>query len=145
MSGPGEDVVRVAPNEMRDHARAGVDLAQAAAVQPDGEHASGPPIWLGAPAMQEDRAPAVGRHQEMVEPVFAGAKPTAPDWDLHDVLKGHEQLGCAGFQIDALNANVGGGCTVGPGIGQTGVAVTRTQVIDAPKIGGYGVSAHGAE
>ena len=134
MPRPGKDLLGISPDKVRDHACPRVDLAQTGAVEADRKHPRVPAARGLLPAVQEDGATAVGRHEQMVEPVLALAKAT---WKGHveDVGKRHEHRDLTGFQIDPLHAHLGRSRLTCPRVGKPGVAVAGAELVDAAEVG----------
>jgi hypothetical protein len=95
--------------------------------------------------MQEAEPGAVGGEQQMIKPV-AGARPvTALVRNFGGLRERNDQTVFAGFETQPPDARILGDLDLGVGIGDAGVAVAGTPIVQAAEVGSERPFAVGAE
>jgi len=88
-----------------------------------------------APAVKELKTRPVRIVQQVVHPVLGSREITMGEGDGGDPGQAHDLLRGAGGEVHAPDARALGSQFVPPGIGQARIAVTRSHVLNAPKVG----------
>ena len=136
MMRPGKHVGPVPPDEMRG-APVGIEDIGPATIGIGCKHpgAKSPLAFLAPPAVQEDKPPSAGRHQQVVEIMFDPAKIRVRVRYRGRLRDGQDQLALPGHQIDAPDAGILRREHAAVGVGDARIAVSGTRVVNAPEVG----------